>query len=75
MIITVLGLFLLSACAGREEEKKLGQTRQKKESSAEVSQFSDIDGTTWQDSWVEKTASGVAVNIDINAYTDRKSVV
>lgn len=69
MIITVLGLFLLSACAGREEEKKLGQTRQKKESSAEVSQFSDIDGTTWQDSWVEKTASGVAVNIDINAYT------
>lgn len=69
MAMVTLGLLCLSACSGGNEESGTQETGQKKESSADISQFSDIDGTTWQDSWVEKTASGVSVNIDVNAYT------
>lgn len=69
LMAVTLGIFCLSACSGKDRGEGTGDTGQKQESSADVSQFSDIDGTTWQDSWVEKTASGIAVNVDVNVYT------
>lgn len=69
LMAVTLGIFCLSACSEKDRGEDTGDTGQKQESSADVSQFSDIDGTTWQDSWVEKTASGIAVNVDVNVYT------
>ena len=67
--MVLLGICCLLACSGKSGRGGTEDTRKKKESSADVSQFSEINGTTWQDSWVEKTASGVSVNVEVNAYT------
>ena len=67
--MVLLGICCLPACSGKSGRGGTEDTRKKKESSADVSQFSEINGTTWQDSWVEKTASGVSVNVEVNAYT------
>ena len=70
MIMIVAGIVVLSACsAGENDEKGSGQDGQKKESSADLSQFAEAKGDTWQDSWTEETASGANVRVNVQAET------
>lgn len=70
MVMIMTGIFVLSACSNGEDggtgKKESGQ---KKESSADLSQFAEAKGETWQDSWSEETSSGSTVRVNVLAET------
>ena len=68
MFMVTMGIFALSACSGGEAKPDGQEKEQKKESSADVSQFADCDGDIWTESWNSKTASGMDFTAKLNAY-------
>lgn len=68
MCMVTMGIFALSACSGGEAEPDVPEQGQKKESSADLSQFADCDGDTWMESWNGKTASGLDFSARLNVY-------
>ena len=68
------GMLMLSACSGEETKTDTSKKEQKKESSADLSQFADDEGDMWTDSWSTDTASGVSVNISTRALVELPKV-
>lgn len=68
MFMVTMGIFALSACSSGESKPDGQEKEQKKESSADLSQFADCDGDTWMESWNGKTASGLDFSAKLNVY-------
>lgn len=71
LLMFVAGVMVLSACSVEEKgvETEEGQGGQKRESSADLSQFSAAEGDTWKESWSEETAGGDTVQVNLLAET------
>ena len=54
MLVLTMGLFVLSACSDDETGQEVSEQEQKKESSADLSQFADDHGEIWYDYGVRK---------------------
>lgn len=70
MVMIMTGIFVMSACSnGEDGGTRKKESGQKKESSADLSQFAEAKGETWQESWSEETASGSTVRVNVLAET------
>ena len=67
MLMLSMVILVLCACAGGEKKSSDDNLEQEEENKEVLSQFAEDDGTTWKDSWMEKTASGDSIQVDINA--------
>lgn len=74
MILAVMAIVVLSACASHGNSGESKEGVQKKESSPDLEQFADDAGDMWTDSWSVDTASGGPVNISTNALVELPKV-
>ena len=79
MFLTSVTILVLCACTGTKKEA-LKDEPEKGGQKERLSQFAGDHGTVWKDSWLQKTAGGDTIQVDINAdviipETSRMSVV
>lgn len=66
IILSSIFIFALSSCTDRETAPP-DQPSRTEEKDGVLSQFAEDDGTIWNESWMEETASGYSIGVDIDA--------